>query len=311
MPSQDRVIISAKDITHEKEQEQIISEYINVINSNVITSTTNLDGKIIDVSDAFCKISGYTKSELLGNNHSIIRSEENKYSLFENLWKTILENRVWRGEIKNRKKSGNYFWVDTTISPLYDRFNQKVGYTAIMQDITDKKRVEELSIKDELTTLYNRRHFNYIFPSLLTQAKSKDKFLSFLIIDIDYFKQYNDEYGHQMGDIALRKVALAIKLTIKGIENCYAFRLGGEEFGIILKSAKKSDSINIIQNLQNNIKSLKIIHQKSKVSNFITLSMGLISKNAQNINCHKKMYKEADDLLYIAKANGRNRVEID
>lgn len=129
----------AEDISQRKKKEKEVEEYLNLIDKNIITSTTDLDGNIINVSQSFSDISGYTKEELLGKNHRIIKHPNMDKKVYKDLWETISKDERWHGEIKNRKKDGGYYWVDATITPIYNEKNIKVGYTAIRHDITDKK----------------------------------------------------------------------------------------------------------------------------------------------------------------------------
>ncbi len=111
----------------------------------VIASKTDLNGKIIYASDRFCKISGYTPEEIIGKSHSIVRHPDTPKELYRKMWERISQNKTWAGELKNRKKDGGYYWVKAVVSPLYDHYGKKIGYTSIRQDITDKKKIEELN----------------------------------------------------------------------------------------------------------------------------------------------------------------------
>jgi PAS domain S-box-containing protein len=111
----------------------------HLINENIIMSTTDIDGIITSVSDAFCEISGYTKEELIGRSHSIIRHPDTSKELFDDLWETIKSGKIWYGEIKNLSKEGRSYWVEATISPEYDKSGKIIGYSAIRHDITYKK----------------------------------------------------------------------------------------------------------------------------------------------------------------------------
>lgn len=113
-----------------------------IIDKYVIISQTDLNGCITNVSEAFCKISGYSKKELIGKSHSIIRHEDMPDKLFENLWQTIKVGKVWKGEIKNKTKDGKFYWVRATIEPTFDVNEKIIGYSAIRQDITDHKELE-------------------------------------------------------------------------------------------------------------------------------------------------------------------------
>ncbi|MFP4485625.1 MAG: diguanylate cyclase [Campylobacterales bacterium] len=292
-----------------REQNEKLSRYTNVIDQYVITSSTDLDGVITYVSDAFCKISGYSKEELIGAKQSIVRHPDMPESLFKNLWETIEDDRVWDGEIKNLKKNGGIYWVKAHIAPDF-KDGVKIGYTAVREDITDKKMIEEISITDGLTNIFNRRHFNETFPKVINSAKRDDELVSFLLLDIDYFKPYNDNYGHQAGDDVLVEFAKCLKNSLNRADDL-AFRLGGEEFGVLFKSDTKQKALEFANTLRKNIEDLKLKHEYNKASSYVTASMGLFCKNASEINDMDEAYKQADDLLYEAKKSGRNQVKAD
>ncbi|MEA3289797.1 MAG: diguanylate cyclase [Campylobacterota bacterium] len=284
-----------------------MEEYIRLVDENIITSSTDLNGRITYASEAFSKVSGYTKDELIGTCHNIIRSPDMPDTLFESMWSTIEDNKTWQGEIKNIKKDGTPYWVEASISPNYNEEGEKIGYTAIRQDITDKKIIEDISITDGLTNIFNRRHFNNIFPKIINSAKRHNELVSFIILDIDYFKQYNDTYGHQKGDEVLKSVANTIQSTLKRADD-YCFRLGGEEFGVIFKVEKYEQSVMFANTIRSNIEALYIEHNQNSASSYITASVGLICKSAKDIKNMDEVYNDSDKLLYQAKNNGRNRV---
>lgn len=278
--------------------------YLDLIDKYVLLSSTNSEGEITYVSDAFCKTTGYTKKELLGNNHRMLRDPKVPQELFEDMWSTIRSGKTWSKEFSNLTKNGTLQWTKTTITPRYDLYENIIGYDAIRIDITDKKKIELLSITDSLTSLYNRRYFDKMFPTHLKLADRTDKSLALIMLDIDHFKQYNDTYGHQQGDKTLQKVASSIN-SFAQRETDYAFRIGGEEFALLLFVKEPIDALLIANNLKEAVEKLKIPHKKSSVANCVTVSMGLYICNNKPINT---IYKEADDLLYKAKENGRNQV---
>jgi len=143
MPDKKRLLISTKDVTEIKKKERLLNEYVKMIDDHVIISSTDLEGNITYVSNALSSMTGYPKEKLLGQNHRIIKHGDMPKHTYEDMWNTIIADKTWYGEIKNKKKDGNYFWSKMIVSPTFDEFGVKTGYTAIRQDITDKKIVEE------------------------------------------------------------------------------------------------------------------------------------------------------------------------
>lgn len=282
-----------------------LKEYVKVIDQYVIASQTDAVGNITYASDAFCRISGYTKEELIGRNHRIIRHPDMPGEFFDDLWKTISSGRIWHGEIKNRTSTGGYYWVDTTISPDIAE-GKIIGYTAVRYDITDKKRIEELAITDSMTGLYNRRHYVKIIEEEMNRAKRHGTTLALMMIDVDYFKRYNDTYGHQAGDVVLSRVADVLKgYTSRSGE--YAFRLGGEEFGIIVTDLSTPEYRELGDRICRSVEEMGIVHEKSDASPYVSVSVGIaIYRPESGISC-EELYRQADTELYLAKEQGRNR----
>ena len=295
-------VLEVKNSTKKK-----LQDYINIVNENIIISSTDKQGIITDVSEAFCKISGYTKEELIGQTHNLIRHSDMSDSFYKDMWDTLLSKKEWKGEIKNKDKSGHDYWVFAIITPVLKN-DDIVGFTAIRTNITDKKHIEYLSITDELTQLYNRRFFNTKIEKEINRAKRENTYLSFLIMDIDYFKEFNDTYGHQKGDFALEEVSKVLKKYTNRSSD-FAFRLGGEEFGIITRLDKEK-IIEFANNIKNEIEELHIEHKKSSISEYLTISIGITSRTGLDLLDSNTLYKEADDSLYLAKNKGRNCIFI-
>ncbi len=171
------------------------------------------------------------------------------------------------------------------------------------------KELKELSITDQLTGLYNRRHYNNMLPKLISLAKRNNRYVTFFILDIDYFKNYNDHYGHVKGDEALIKVSHAIKNHIQRGDD-FVFRLGGEEFAGIIISENKDKTHEWIMSICQIIEDLKIEHEKSTISNYVTASIGISTISHEKEYDMDKLYTFADEALYSAKHEGRNRSEI-
>lgn len=284
-----------------------LNDYFKIVDANVITSSTDPAGVITKVSRAFCEISGYSSGELIGRCHSIVRHPDMPRELYRGMWATIRAGEVWYGELKNRKKDGSAYWVDVTITPQYDGAGSISGYTAIRHDITDKKLVEQLSITDPLTELYNRRHFSELISREIFRARRDEKFFAFLIMDVDHFKQYNDLFGHQRGDDILQAIGKVLKESAARASD-FAFRLGGEEFGMLFSGLDATDSVAFAGVVRERIEGLKFAHPGNSASPYVTVSMGLIVRKGKAIPSADELFKIADDALYEAKERGRNQI---
>ena len=307
LPSKKELVVNIHHITEQKRKENKLQNYLKLMDQYIISSTTDLLGNITNVSSAYVDMAGFSKSELYGKKHNITRHPDMPKAIFKEMWETITQNNTWRGEIKNRKKGGGYYWADTTITPIFDDEGNKVGYTAIRIDITDKKRIEKISNTDGLTDMYNRRYFNQISVHELNKAKRDNKNFALCILDVDHFKQYNDTYGHQMGDSVLIQIGLVLKQSTVRL-NDYCFRLGGEEFGVLLIDIELEDAKTMIENIRFAVEGLGIVHEKNSARNYVTASFGLVLKSAKELVNIEQIYKEADENLYRAKELGRNRV---
>jgi len=272
----------------------------------VITATLDLHCNIVDVSEAFLEKTGYKKSFLIGKKYRFLGYPDVSNEIYEKMYKALKYKKNFQGEMKQAKENGELFWVSVNIQPKLQQ-NVLIGYDVIMHDITDKKINEELLVTDGLTHLYNRRHFNDIFPRMIQTTKRDGGFLSFLLFDLDNFKLYNDTYGHQAGDNALIKVAEVLRESLKrGYD--YSFRLGGEEFAVVYKSSSEHDAYLFAQKIRKNIAALGIKHEKNGDEGVLTASFGLITLRDYDLTNDDDIYKRADDYLYRAKKEGRNRV---
>ncbi len=301
------LLAEGNDITKSVNSARKLEEYVNIIDDNILITKTDKDGVIIDCSQAFCNLSGYTKEELIGKTHRIFKHEETTDIFFKMMWETIKKAQVWKGEHKNVTKSGKTIWVENIITPNFDDDKNIKGFTSILKDVTDKKEISELLITDYLTKIYNRRYFNTVFEKELKRSRRHDYNFVLMIMDIDYFKQYNDTYGHQEGDSALIKVAQCLKETLHRPED-FAFRLGGEEFGVITSDITPEGTLELAKHFQENIQKLGIKHKSSHVSPYLTLSIGIkLVKSTEKITI-EEIYKLTDMSLYSAKENGRNSI---
>ncbi|MCI4624470.1 MAG: diguanylate cyclase [Candidatus Magnetoovum sp. WYHC-5] len=192
--------------------------------------------------------------------------------------------------------------------PINDvEFIARVKSALKLKRETDLNR--EMSLTDPLTGLYNRRSMEIFFKRELERAKRERRYIAFMMLDIDFFKQYNDNYGHQAGDEAIKQVATILKQHFKRPGD-YVFRMGGEEFGALFVGLDVQQSLNFVENIRKKIAVLNIEHAKSNISDVLTVSIGINVAFGDNGITEDIMIKKADDALYKAKGEGRNRVAI-
>ena len=169
------------------------------------------------------------------------------------------------------------------------------------------KLLETLSITDALTSLYNRRFFEEIFPRQIHKSQSNSELLTFFTLDLDHFKQYNDTYGHQKGDWALVQVSEILKEVFSKSDD-YIFRLGGEEFAGIFLDEDVPNIHHLINQILAKFQERQIEHRGNPVEGILTCSIGVYIKVLEDEQGHQEIYRLADEALYKAKANGRNQI---
>ncbi len=168
------------------------------------------------------------------------------------------------------------------------------------------KKLENVSYTDSLTNLHNRRYFNHVYEKELKRAKRSMNYITFMMIDIDFFKQYNDTYGHVAGDLALKAVAKALQDRLRRPSD-YVFRLGGEEFGVLLVETDESSSAKLAREICDSVRECELKHETSDANEFVTVSIGVVCCVADDALDDKVLISRADEMLYEAKNTGRDR----
>ena len=291
-----------------KNTEKETKKYFHLIDQNIMSATMDSSLKIHEVSNALARHIGYSKEEILNKAEGFLY-EDSTVDEQNTLKRIIQSGDDWIGELKKVDSSGDIKWLESNIHPIFNEDYKVTGYTNILHDISSKKEIEEISKIDGLTSLYNRRHFDDLFPNEMKIAKRNSNLLAFLMIDIDHFKQYNDTYGHQAGDTTLKKVALALKKSLHRPDD-FTFRLGGEEFGLLYHTTSEEDAVLIAKTVKENVENLKIDHSGNSASPYVTISSGLYIIEPNDVNTTDEIYNKTDEALYVAKSSGRNQVSI-
>ena len=192
---------------------------------------------------------------------------------------------------------------------MHERTLEKSDFKLTEVRAKEKEYIEklhQLSITDPLTTLYNRRYFNEVMPKVISIAKRNKLYLTFFILDVDFFKHYNDYYGHIAGDEALVAISNAIRQHVQRHDD-FVFRFGGEEFGGVILSEDPERSEAHAEAILKLIEGLEIEHKRSAVSDVLTVSIGIATVAPTKVDTIEALYLLADQELYKAKENGRNK----
>lgn len=286
-------------------------------NTNEGIVITNRNGVIERINPAFELITGYTKDEVVGKNIKILKSSYHSASFFKKFWATLTKEGTWKGEFHNKKKNGDDFVQESSIVSIEDADGNTIKYANIFRDITDRKKaqesLEQKSYSDGLTGIANRRKFNEALESEIKRALRTKNNLTLLLIDVDYFKLYNDLYGHQAGDLCLQKIAETFQGALNRAGDLAA-RYGGEEFAFILPSTDQEKAKSFAEKIRLGVSGLQIPHEQSKVHPYVTVSIGVATftpngGSQSDIDQYiDDLIQNADKALYTAKRNGRNTI---
>lgn len=199
---------------------------------------------------------------------------------------------------------GHYINLAALLIPL--TISSFRSYIYFYDNVYNKIKVKEVSEKDELTNLYNRRKMSTFIEQEFINGKNVINSVGILMLDVDYFKKYNDYYGHIQGDAVLQAIGAVLR-EISEEKDVFAARYGGEEFIIIINNKSQDEAISIAHEIKKKISKLQIPHKTSNVSDMLTVSIGLYTSTDRQTDIYE-LIKKADDALYEAKVNGRNQI---
>ena len=266
--------------------------YKKAIDESSIVSKTDKKGFITFVNSKFCETSGYEKDELIGKDHRIIRHPSMSKEFFAQMWETILDKKIFKGVIANKRKDGSIYYVDTTIIPILDENKDIVEFISIRHNITkiyeQKKLIEEQFI-DELTLLPNRQ-------KLLRDLKD-NKITKIAIININSFRDINNFYGFETGDLVLKKFSQI--LLDKIYENIELYRVANDIFAICTKNKENLEDIRkICTNIIEHISLNPILINNN--SFYLSISIG-VARNCEDSSLQNNLLSKAEYALRIAK----------
>jgi len=300
-----------QDITVRKKIEEKIQLSANVFTyANEGIMLTNIEGAIIDVNDAFTRITGYTKEDVLGKNPKILNSQRQGKAFYSSMWDTLLKKGYWDGELWNRRKDGEFYAQLLNISAIKDSKGEVQHYVALFSDITASKeyehKLEYIAHYDSLTGLPNRILNSDRIRQAMVQSLRRDEKVAIVYLDLDSFKEVNDQFGHHIGDKLL--IALAENMKAELREGDTLSRLGGDEFVAILTDIKDiTSALPILQRLVESVsKEVRIDDILLNVSASIGATF---YPQVEEVDADQ-LIRQADQAMYEAKRSGKNHYHI-
>jgi diguanylate cyclase (GGDEF)-like protein/PAS domain S-box-containing protein len=270
---------------------------------------TDPNGVILEVNVSFTELTGYTHEEALGKTADMLKSGHHDAGFYDEMWRKIRDEGYWRGEVWNRKKSGEIFVVLLTISSVRQRNGEISHFVAIFSDITlikqHQQRLEHLAHFDALTQLPNRMLLADRLQLAMAQTERNGKTLAVCYLDLDNFKPINDQFGHAAGDYLLIEVAQRLKTCVRAGDT--VSRLGGDEFVLLISNL--ADLHECDQAIARVASTLAHPFHVSEHNVAISASIGVTLYPQDNAD-PETLLRHADQAMYAAKQAGRNRYHL-
>lgn len=291
---------------------------------------TDTQGRLLFVNPAFTEQTGYDLESVKGRHTRLLNSGKHEKAFYAQLWQTVLAGRIWRGELINRRKNGEYYEEEMTISPVKNDQGTIEYFVAVKRDISGQRAMEralqaanqelqqnldkisrlqetlaEQAIRDPLTGLYNRRYLDETLPREFARAEREGYPLAVAMVDVDFFKRINDTWGHPAGDKMLKMLAQCLREGVR--EGDIVCRYGGEEFLLLLPRIALEIAVERAERVRQDFATRALAWGEVHIQ--ATLSLGLASfpDHAPTPNA---LIEQADAALYRAKRSGRNRTEM-
>ncbi|QEY31259.1 EAL domain-containing protein [Synechococcus sp. RSCCF101] len=304
----DLIFIVARDVTRARQDQRRLQQAAAVFESTAEgVIITDLNGSILDVNDAFSRVTGYSREEVIGRNPNLLRSGRHDARFYEAMWQEVQQQGHWHGEIWNRSKDGAIFPELLTISTVVDEAEQPSGYVGVFSDISllkqHQERLNHLAHHDPLTDLPNRTLFTSRLQHSIERCRRAGSSLAVLFIDLDRFKHINDSLGHSTGDELLIEITARIRQRVRASDTLA--RISGDEFVVLLENVSSREAARAV--VDDLLAAFQHPYTVNGISISITASMGLSFYPADGADV-SSLLANADAAMYKAKDEGRNTV---
>jgi diguanylate cyclase (GGDEF)-like protein/PAS domain S-box-containing protein len=300
------VLAIVRNITLEKQFEDTIRKLTRALEqSPVLVMITDKSGTIEYVNAKVLEQTGYCAEEILGQNTRIFQSGKTPIDVYKAMWDKLSHGNEWRGELLNKNKNGEHFWVSAIISPMRNDDDETTHYLAVMEDVSQKKSYEEMlkyqATYDNLTNLPNRVFGVNKLDHAISKAHLGKRKLAVLFLDLDEFKQINDSMGHAAGDLLLKALSERYLTIIRQTDTLA--RLGGDEFMLIVENLNHTaDAESIAEKCQNVcFKSFMIESRELYISS--SIGIAIYPDHGRDA---KTLMRNADTAMYQSKMKGKN-----
>ncbi len=299
------VCSQAINVTERKEldeQKKLTAKFFDSANEGIVI--TDVNQNIVKVNRAFTKVTGYDEVDVIGMTPKLLNSGKQDAKFYQAMWNDINVHGWWQGELWNRRKDGTLYLEWLTINTIRDEFGELTNYIAIFSDITlikaSQQRLEYMVAHDELTNLPNRNELKGRMTQAFSRAKRRSGNFALMFIDLDNFKNVNDNLGHDAGDILLQQVAERLSSCVRG-EDTVA-RIGGDEFNVLLEDVSETQIANTAQRILEKVSKPYLIKDQQI---FVSASIGIAvyPKDAEDL---ETLTKNADSAMYQAKEKGKD-----
>jgi diguanylate cyclase (GGDEF)-like protein/PAS domain S-box-containing protein len=288
-----------------------------------ISDNTRPDNPLIFVNPAFERMTGYLAEEIAQINCRYLQNQDRDQPAIKIIHDALAAGEYCLAVLRNYRKDGTMFWNELSISPIHDQTGVVTNFIGIQKDISARVtieqqlrdnnqslqsirgKLEQLATLDGLTGIYNRRFFDVQMDIQWRIARRSKDPLTLIIVDIDYFKQFNDRYGHQAGDEAIKQVARCLNTSFSRASDFVA-RYGGEEFVVLATGMTVPQVGAFTQGLCQRVRELRIPHVDSP-SGYLTISAGFSVRACEPEDVPSAILERADKALYQAKRLGRNQ----
>ena len=300
------VVMAYVDITEQRQAETRLQLAASVFtHAREGITITDARGNILDVNEAFSQITGYAREEVLGRNPRILNSGRQPPEYYAGMWRALLEQGHWYGEVWNRRKNGDMYAQMLNISAVHDANGRPRHYVGLFTDITEIKthqqQLERIAQYDMLTDLPNRMLFADRLQQAMAQALRRSTQLAVVYLDLDGFKAINDRHGHKAGDDLLVTVAQRMKAVLR--EGDTLARLGGDEFAAILVDLEAGTDCQPILTRMLGAAADPVLLGEAMLRVSASIGFTLYPQDPADAD---QLLRHADQAMYLAKQQGKN-----